>query len=261
MRKYQLTRLLCLLLIAGLLDSGAMAATKIFVHDSASPLGRLADDTTTTAICTNGAVDFVYRQANTTQGSATVTDTFAPTASTPPCLTQTANGGEWHHWITPPIGSAFTLSGNIDYSCGCAESATALNAGFRFQVLRWRDDWGGIDTAPHTSADTTECPTTAALRTIAAAAPTSTNFEAGDRIILRTQVRTVGAWGGNSARTFSLLFDGAAGSTGDCFANFVDTITFDADTNNARPVLSHSRFFREILRGRWREAFLGEWAA
>jgi len=206
----------------------ATAATKLYLRSAASPLGTLAAAGVGIG-CYNGNNDYPWRVANTSSGTET-SSTFAPTSTAPPCLVQTASGsGQYLRWISPPISSAFTLSGNIDYSAKCAESATQLNAGFRFRVYRWSVTAGGIVSTIHTSADSTECPTSAGTLTIAAAAPTSTPMSAGDRIVVEVEVRAIGSWGGNSTRTFSLYYEGA-----NSFANFADSFTFSADGNNAR---------------------------
>lgn len=230
MRKYQL--ILAVLVLAAC----APAATKVFLQDATSVLGTVA--TAGGGIgCVNGTNIYIYRQATTSQGSSAVTKTFAPTATAPPCLWQTATGsGNYLRFISPPLSAAVTISGNINYQAGCAESSTSTNAGFRFVVYRWSQATGGIDATPiHTSATSTEC--AGANIAIAAAAPTSTAMAIGDRLVFAVQVMNVGTWGGNGTRTVSLVYGAATGVYGDSFANFVDTISFGADTNNARAVV------------------------
>jgi hypothetical protein len=224
----------CLLWI--LLSAVGFGQTKIFLKDSASALGLTAASAAAQGGCGNGSNgSWTLRLADPTQGLSTVTRTWAPTSTAPPCAFQTAtSNGQYLRWITAPLSAGFTLSGNINYSAGCAESATATNAGIRFVVSRWSAQRGGIVSVVHTSADSTECGTTAALRTIAAAAPTSTTFVAGDRLVIVVEARAVGGtWGGNGSRTISLLYGGLTTTTGDAFANFADTFTFASDTNNA----------------------------
>ena len=254
-----------LIALAGILwgATDAFAATKLLLHDVTSVIG-----TTSTAGggigCVNGTNDYVFRQATTTQGSSAVTKTFAPTGTAPPCLAQTASGsGQYLRWISPPISTAVTVSGNINYQAGCAEGGsggTSENAGFRFVVSRWSATKGGIDATIHTSADSAECG--GANLAIAAATPTSTAMAVGDRIVIEVQVRNVGGgWGGNSSRTFSLVYDAGAGVYGDTFANFADTVSFSADTDNARALIFSRRwdpFWILALSG---TRFLGAWSA
>lgn len=213
----------------------APAATKIFLQDATSVLGTAA--TAGGGIgCVNGTNIYVYRQATTSQGSSAVTKTFAPTATAPPCQWQTATGsGHYLRFISPPLSAAVTIAGNINYQAGCAESNASTNAGFRFAVYRWSQASGGIAATIHTSATSTEC--AGANIAIAAAAPTSTAMAIGDRLVFDVQVMNVGTWGGNGSRTVSLVYGAATGVYGDSFANFVDTILFSTDTNNARAVV------------------------
>jgi hypothetical protein len=211
--------------------------TKLLLHDAVSVLGRTA--TAGGGIgCVNGTNTYTWRTLTTAQGSSVVSKTFAPTSSAPPCTQQTATGsGEYLRFISAPLSAGVTISGNIDYQAGCLESATAMNAGFRMVVYRWSRAKGGIDATIHTSASSAEC-TTNANKAIAAAAPTSTVMAVGDRIVVEVQVTNVGGgWGGNGTRTFQVSYDAGAGVTGDAFANFADTLSFAADTNNARRVI------------------------
>jgi hypothetical protein len=215
------------------------AQTKVLLRNTVSPLGIVARAGGGTG-CTRGVNDFRFLVANTTQGSGTPSAVFAPTNGTPPCLQQDANGdGNYMVWVTAPLSSAVTISSNINYSVGCAESAIQLNLGYRFVLYRWSRLTGGIVSTIHTSAATTECGTTLALRTIAAAAPTSTSMQIGDRIVIEIEALAVGGgWGGNSARTATVGYDGAAAGTRDTFVNFVNTLAFGTDTANGRAVIA-----------------------
>lgn len=234
--KYQRPKLLYFLqiLIIGLgifvsSQRELLAATKIFLHDAYSKHGTQSESGAGYG-CAVGANDYTYRLADINQGASTVTKSFAPTATAPPCRMQTANGGgEYLTWVTPPLSAAATISGNINYSVGCQEAQTSLNLGFRFVVARWSAATGGIVSTVHTSANSTECGTTMALRTIAAAAPTSTAFRAGDKIVIYVELRASAGWGGNGTRAASLGYDGTAAGTRDSFVNFVDDMTFAAD--------------------------------
>jgi hypothetical protein len=215
------------------------AQTKILMRDTLSPLGIVAIEATPDG-CGRGSQTREYRVANTTQGSGTPSAVFAPTSTAPPCVQQNANdGGDVMVWVTPPLSSAVTISSNINYSVGCAESATQLNLGYRFVLYRWSRLTGGIVSTIHTSAATTECGTTLALRTIAAAAPTSTAMQIGDRVVVEIQaVAAGGGWAGNSSRTATVGYDGAAAGTRDTFVNFVNTLAFGTDTANGRAVIA-----------------------
>lgn len=211
-----------------------VAATKLLLRDFTSSLGKVATAGAGYG-CAVGTNDHLLRLASTTQGSSAVTKTFAPSGTNPPCQAQTASGnGEYLVWVSPPLSAAVTISGNINYQVGCSESASNLNVGLRFIVYRWSVDRGGIISIVQTSASTTECGTTAANRTIAAAAPTSTSFSVGDRIYILLEISATAGWGGNSSRTISAVYDAAASAVGDAYVNFVDNISFSADSPNGR---------------------------
>jgi hypothetical protein len=233
-----------LILILALFSSlDANAATKIFLHDAATALASNIATGYAGYGCNSYSGNHVRKLANTTQGSSTVTTSQTPSSTAPPCQFGNESTAIYLQWWTPPIASGFTLSGNINFSAGCSESQTSMNLGLRFLVYRYSKAAGGIVSTIHTSSDTTECGTTLALRTVAAAAPTSTTISAGDRIVFVVEMRNVGgAWGGNSSRTAGLGYDGTAAGTGDAFASFVDTFSFSTDTNDGRPLLSFDPF-------------------
>jgi hypothetical protein len=227
----------------------ARAATKIFLRDASSAMATTIATGYSGYGCNSYSGSHIRKLANTTQGSSTVTTSQTPTATAPPCQFGIESSATYLQWWTPPIASGVTLSGNINYSAGCSENNGNLNLGLRFVVYRYSKARGGIVSTIHTSADSTECGTSLALRTIAAAAPTSTTMAAGDRLVFVVEMRAVGGtWGGNNARTASLGYDGTTGSTGDAFANFVDTFSFSADANDGWTQLSFHR-----VRDSWKD--------
>jgi len=223
-------------LVILLLTLNAEAATKLFMRDTFSTFGT---------ITTNGAGYGCFRanekvnprSAFGTQGSSAVTRTFAPTATAPPCAAQTGNSNaEFIYFYSRPISSPVTISGNIDFQAGCNESSAALNAGYGVVLYKWSAREGGIVSTIMTSADSTEC--AGANIAIAAAAPTSTAMAVGDRIVFVYEIRNVGgAWGGNSTLTFSFVYGAATTVYGDTWANFADTISFSAETDNGRAII------------------------
>jgi hypothetical protein len=239
---FLLTSVFCLLTPAF-----SEAATKILLKDPVSALGAQAATGYGGYGCNSYSGAHVLRLASTTQGSSTVSTSQAPTSTAPPCQFGSESGATYLRFVTPPIASGFTLSGNMDYSIGCRESATQMNAGVGMAVYRYSKAAGGIVSTIHTSANSTECPTTAGLRTIAAAAPTSTTMAAGDRIVFVVEIRAAGGWGGNGARSVELHYDGAAASAGDTFANFADNFSFNSDTNDGRVILTLRDALRRAL--------------
>jgi hypothetical protein len=209
----------------------AAAATKILLRDTISPLGTFAIQATDGG-CAANAQSRTFRLASTTQGSSTVSRTFDPSAGTPPCLwqTQTAAGGQFMYWVTPPLSAAVTISGNISFVIGCKESNAGLNVGARMVVYRYDGKTGGIRETIITSADTAECGTTLAARAIAAAPPTSTALAVGDRLVFTVEMRAIGGtWGGSTTRTGTLGYGGTSGGSGDTSATFTEALSFAAD--------------------------------
>jgi hypothetical protein len=113
----------------------------------------------------------------------------------------------------------------------CAESATQLNGGFRFNVYQWSQ--GGKRKLMHTSATSTEC--AGARIAIAGASPSggSTTLAVGDRLMIVWEIMNVGTWAGNGSRTITLRTGAASTVFGDTQVTFTETLSFAADTNNS----------------------------
>jgi len=231
-------KILRLLFVFGLfaLGQAAEAQTKLFLRNAISGLGRPLVNSYTGYGCNGTTADRERFLANTTAGSAAASFTFAPTSTAPPCHIFNTSF-TYPLFFSPPLSAGVTISGNIDFNITCSESATATNAGMRMIVYRWSVKVGGVVSTIITSANTAECNGTRLA--IAAAAPTSTVMDAGDRLVFLVEVTNVGgAWGGNSTRTVTMQADAASGSTGDTFANFANTLSFAADINNGRALVS-----------------------
>lgn len=219
-------------LLGLLLAAAPSGATKVLLRVAVSPLSlRASAWGGIGCVRTGGPYDFDLRVADTTQGgTATLTHVFAPSGTAPPCWFQSGSPFPYLFWVTAPLSSGVTISGNLDHQIGCRESATALNAGLDVQVWKWDGRRGGLVALIQDSADSGECPTTANVVTIAAAAPTSTVMAVGDRIVIIPNVRNVGGgWGGNDTRTIEIRVNGGVGTAGDSFVNFADTLSFGSD--------------------------------
>lgn len=233
-------RKLIFILLALLVSSPeASGQTKLFLRDgTSSSLGEISTTSYTGYGCSNVTGNLARRIAITTAGATVSSQVSTPTSTAPPC--PFGNSTLYLLFFTPPLSSGVTISGNIDFNISCDESAVALNAGMRMTVYRWSVKVGGIVSTILTSANTAECNNTRLA--IAAAAPASTVMAVGDRLIFKVEITNVGgAWGGNSARTATLKINAASGSLGDTFANFADTLSFAADSNNGRAVISELR--------------------
>lgn len=210
----------------------AAAQTTLYATTAISPLRSIADQGHGGGCSNLTQGQWIWLTAQTSSGTQTPAF-MQPTSSPPPCPPH--NGSQHLRWISPPLANPINLTGNYDYQLRCMESAGQLNLGARFRVLRWNRTTGGIDLLLDSSATTTECGTTAGNRTIAAHAPTcgsACNLAAGDRLVLLIDwMAAGGSWGGNSSRGATLYYGDAQ-----TFWRFADSLTFAADTNNARPI-------------------------
>jgi hypothetical protein len=215
----------------------AWAATKVFLHNATSAYGTLSNGPTRLAgTCAVGNNNYKFRLANSTQGASAVTVTWQPTLSgTAPCYIQNGTGGatsDYLIWMSPPLSSAVTISGNIDYNFWAKESQNGMNASIEFTILRWSlHDQGIVSTVQVAGFGAEMSTSIAAAKTIAAAAPTSTAFAAGDRIVITVEIVNPPALtlNQNGTRTVTLAYDGTSGASGDSYVNFADTFTFSSD--------------------------------
>jgi len=222
------------LVLVALICGQASAATKLFFRTQAtapSSLGKTTASGSAGYGCNpTGGYAQQIAGMTTTAGSASVGTVLTPTSSAPPCQIGHTSLTNFYTWYSAPLSSGLTLSGNVDFNITCSESNNALNAGIRVSVYRWDVSTGG-NRELVISGDTTEC--AGSRIAIAAAAPSSTVFNTGDRLWFVIEVINVGgSWGGNSSRTATFSCGAASGSSGDSFANFADTLSFASETNN-----------------------------
>lgn len=226
-RSFYLLTILALCLCA----SGALGATKVFLHDAAS---TIAPDGT-----------YLYKKADVTQGSAKVTAVissaagpisaqFWPSTDAAHILTKTA-GGTPTVWISSPLSSGVTISGTITPNLWALESAVQCNCGARYEVLRWDVSVGGIVSSLGISSDggLSEWGTSAAVRTGPTLTPTSTSFNAGDRIVILIYNDDGNGVTQANNRNWTLDYDAGTGVDGDTYLSFTETISFSAESNNA----------------------------
>jgi hypothetical protein len=224
----------------------AQGATKLFLKNALSVL-------------TEGACSpsFICRRASTTQGSSVGGDTansingpltghYWP-ISTPGYI---IGSSQKIAWFSAPLSSAVTISGIITPNIWGLESNAACNCGFRYEVLRWSVATGGIVSSLGISTDdgVTEWTTSATVRTTPTLSPTSTTFAVGDRIVIIIYNDDGNGVTEASGRTWQIRYDGATGGDGDTYLSFTETISFSADSNNARPRPLTSRVLQLIRR-------------
>lgn len=205
------------------------------------------------------------RTLNATQGSAAVSTTMDSIAgaltghywpiSTTGYILKVSGGGNQTIYVSQPLSSGVTISGTITPNIWGFESAAQCNCAFRYEVLRWAVDQGGIVSTLGISTDSgvSEWGTSAAVRTSPTLTPTSTAFLTGDRIILVIYNDDGNGVTEASGRTWTLRWNGATGVDGDSYLSFTETISFSSDTNNARPlpVLSLLPRLLDVWRAYW----------
>ncbi len=209
----------------------AWPATKVFLHDAASQLSP--------------GPDFLYKLADATQGTAkvtavtnsiagNVTGQYWPSSTNGHIITKTA-GGTRIVWFSAPISSSVTISGSITPNLWGLESAIQCNCGARYEVLRWDVSAGGIVKSLGISSDggLSEWGTGAAARTAPTLTPSSTTFNAGDRIVIVIYNDDGNGVTEGSGRNWTLDYDAGTAVDGDTYLSFTETITFNADSNNA----------------------------
>jgi hypothetical protein len=225
--------------------STSPAATKVFLHQTSSKLGN-----------GNGVVSsrFKFWLADATQGSSKkpvvissiaglLTGHYWPIPTTGYIMTDAGGSSWWLTWASPPLSAGVTISGIITPNLWGLESAAQCNCGARYEVLRWSVAAGGIISSLGISTDNgvTEWGTSAAVRTAPTLTPTSTAFAAGDRIVIVVYNDDGNGVTEASGRSWTLDYDAATGVDGDTYLSFTETLSFSADSNNARPLPMSSR--------------------
>jgi hypothetical protein len=79
----------------------------------------------------------------------------------------------------------------------------------------------------------TEWGTSAAVRTAPTLTPTSTAFNAGDRIVIVIYNDDGNGVTEASGRNWTLDYDAGTGVDGDTYLSFTESLSFSADSNNA----------------------------
>lgn len=220
-----------------LLISPALPATKVFLRNVQSPIQPVSG---------TGNCCFKFLTMNNTQGAALAT--LVTTTSTGPVaagpfplgggsITDTTGTGTRMLFISQPLSAGVTIAGTITPNIYCLESVATANAGFRYQVLRWDALSGGIANNLGLSANdgVAECGTTATLTTAPTMTPTSTVFNTGDRIVLVIYIDDATATT-MAAGNMTIDYNAATGGDGDSYLSFTETITFAAESNNARSI-------------------------
>lgn len=163
-------------------------------------------------------VDAALERLSTAAGSSTTTSRTI----------NTSNGATdivIERYLSAPLSASATISGTISISMQALENNMSANAGGRARVYRY-DSSNQTYTQIGTADDGVEFGTTNTQMdwTIT---PTSTAFNAGDRIAIEYVVTAAGGTMGNGF-SCTMFYDGAAGSSFDTSVTFTENLTFSA---------------------------------
>jgi len=183
-------------------------ATKVFLHDAASDIDPSAVETEKLADLTQGAAA-ATKATNTALG---------PTAG---IQATDGAGGAPLTWFTGPL-QAMTISRTITFNICGFESAAAANAGPQVKVERC-DGAGIVISTVVNSEYGTEFATPAESANSWTATPTATTLADGDRLKITLLGNDAGGVMAAGA-TFSIVYDGATGATGDTYVQFGDGV-------------------------------------
>jgi hypothetical protein len=141
-------------------------------------------------------------------------------AGTNPVQWTDGAGGANLAYISDPVLTAFTLSGTITNNIRASESNNNDNISPRVRVYKYSG--GAEGSALSDTQSATELTTSESARNWTDAAPTSTNFAIGDRIVVKVFADDINA--SMTAGTASMFVNGAAGATGDSYVEFTEAI-------------------------------------
>ena len=186
-------------------------ATTFFLRDTSSSLAIASEDDL---------------DATLTAGSALVAKGDTNTVAGPTAGVQLRNNSESPFelmaWYTQPL-DAVTITGTVTFNVWMAENNMSANVAARMRAER-TDGSGSVISEIATAQHATEIAvTTRAVRNFTAT-PTSTTLSAGDRI----RITILGDDAGTMASGFSFnasYGSGSAGTDGDTFVTFTETIT------------------------------------
>lgn len=122
-------------------------------------------------------------------------------------------------WVSPPVNIAFTLSGTISYNFWVKTSSTT---GAPKTVARVYRLSGGVETQVSTKTSALTQSTSIQADAFTDAAPTSTAFAIGDRIVVKVLNASTSATG-----TETMDYAGPTNAAdGDSFISLTETVTF-----------------------------------
>lgn len=207
-------------------------ATKMYLRRSLtlSGFGAIGASTPPTDPSGANAPSFVGLSASpgASLNTSSVTNTVAgPTSGIGTWFTNSS--GTPMVFVSPPLAAAVTIAGTITYNFWGVESAMTANAGFQGVVKRITST-GAIGATVSNSERGTEMSSSGAtVNNWTDAAPTSTAFSIGDRIMVMVCINDAGGTM-NSGATVTLDVDGpTTGSDGDSYVQFTEALSFQTD--------------------------------
>lgn len=209
--------------------SPAFAATKVFMRYSWSAIRPPSGWQFLAASSTQGAS---MSGCATNSSTGPISGQYFPGSGLATCVGGTLKVA----WFSPPLASGVTISDTITPNLWGLESVVACNCGARYEVLRWSVAQGGIVSSLGISTDdgVTEWGTTGEVRIAPTLTPTSTDFVTGDRIVIVIYNDDGNGVTEAGEQNWTLNFGAGTGVDGDTYLSFTETITFSADSNNAR---------------------------
>lgn len=137
-------------------------------------------------------------------------------------------GGTALKWISPPVGVAFTLSGNITVNAWAKEAAAGNNAGIRMDVAKYSGGSEGAAFGTASFGSPTELTTTILAKNWTIT-PSSTAFAIGDRIVFTGYVINVGTMGSGTPGV-TIDYSGPTNAAdGDTYATLTENVTFQSE--------------------------------
>lgn len=206
-------RLLLLFLIA----LPGWGATKLQLHNFGAPVSG-------------------YLHASSQQGALLATSVTPTVSSMTSIQAVQFSGGTLLTWISPKLAVPVTISGTQTFNTWGKEHNGANNASLG--AITYKYSQGSVSAALCTANVSTEL-TTSITNKSATCTPTSTFFQAGDRIVITVFVINVGVMGSDAVGV-TMDFDGKTGAAdGDTYVQFTENLSFIAEPELIQTAVSN----------------------
>lgn len=204
------------------------ANTLVYLQDAAAAIQQTPTIIFRTTTTSAGSLAI---SAVTNSITGAVTGQYWPSSTIGHIITETG-GGTPTIWLTPPLSAGVTISGTIYANMNGKESNGSCNCGFRAEILRWSVAAGGFVSSLGLTADNGAAEwTTSYGANIVSFTSNSTAFVIGDRIGIVIYNDDGASVTEASGYNWTLRYASATYQTN---IEFVQALTFSADSNNAR---------------------------